>query len=160
MDANKINVEFIDYDDTYKEDLKRLTLEWLEKYVSVEPEDLEFINHPIEYAIANGGCIILAKYNNEIIGTVSLVRVSEKEFELAKLAVTEKYKGIQLGRQLVQEAINRAIERNASTIILYTTKKLEAAYGLYLKFGFKEIDQEHKKYIEADIKMELKLTQN
>jgi N-acetylglutamate synthase-like GNAT family acetyltransferase len=158
MDNNK--VEFIDYNDIYKEDLKRLTLEWLEKYVSVEPEDLKFIENPTEYAIAKGGCIILAKYNSEIIGTVSLYKVSDTTYELGKLAVTEKYKGIQLGRQLMEVAINKATELHASSVILYTTKKLEAAYNLYLKFGFKEIIQENQKYIEADMKMELKLAQN
>jgi N-acetylglutamate synthase-like GNAT family acetyltransferase len=157
VENDKIEIEFIEYNDIYKEDLKNLTLEWLEKYVSVEPEDVKFIENPIEYVLTKGDCIILAKHKNEIIGTVSLYKVSETEYELAKLAVTEKYKGIQLGRQLMQLAINRGTELGASNIILYTTKKLEAAYNLYLKFGFKEIMAENKKYIEEDIKMELQL---
>jgi GNAT superfamily N-acetyltransferase len=151
-------IEFIDYNDTFKDDLKRLTLEWLEKYVSVEPEDLLFIDSPTSYVLDKGGYIFLAKYNNEIIGTVSLYKLADNRFELAKLAVTEKYKGLKLGSQLMQFAIDKSREVGAKQIILYTTKRLEAAYNLYLQFGFKEILDVKQKYIEADIIMELDLT--
>jgi ribosomal protein S18 acetylase RimI-like enzyme len=153
-------LEFIDYDDTYKEDLKRLTLEWLEKYFSIQPEDLKFIDNPKSYVLDKGGCIYLAKYNNEVIGTVSLCKLLDSNiYELAKLAVTEKYRGRKLGRQITQFAIDKCKELKARQIILYTAKRLEAAYNLYLQLGFVEIVTEQHKYIEADvIVMELDLT--
>jgi len=150
-------IEFIEYSDPHKEILKTLTLEWLEKYVSVEPEDEKFIENPRSYVIDKGGYIFLAKYNDEIIGTVSLCKVDDNTYELAKLAVTEKYKGIKLGKQLIQLAIDKCKTVEARKIILYTAKKLEVAHALYLQFGFLEIKTENQKYIESDTKMELDL---
>jgi len=151
-------IEFISYKDSYHADIRRLSLEWLEKYVSVEPEDLKFINDPQGYVLDQGGYIYLAKYNEEIVGTVSLCKVNEDEYELAKLAVTEKYKGLKLGKQLMQLAIDKCRKIGAKRVVLYTAKKLEAAYNLYLKFGFIEIEGAKQKYEEADLKMVLELS--
>ena len=153
-------LEFIDYDDTYKEDLQRLTLEWVEKYFSIGPEDLQFIEDPESYVLDKGGYIYLAKYNNEVIGTVSLCKLADSNtYELAKLAVTEKYRGRKLGRQITQFAIDRCKELQAGQIILYTAKRLEAAYHLYVQLGFVKIVTEQQKYTEADvIVMKLDLT--
>ena len=150
--------QIINYNDKYKEDLKRLTLEWLEKGFIVEPEDLKFIENPTNYVIDNGGFIFLAQCNNEIVGTVSLFKIEKNKYELAKLAVTEKYKGLKLGRRLMQVAIDKCKAIGAKQVILYTAKKLEAAYNLYLRLGFVEIIEEKPKYIEADVIMELDLT--
>ena len=150
--------EIINYNDKYKEDLKRLTLEWLEKGFIVEPEDLKFIDNPTDYVIDNGGFIFLAQYNNEIVGTVSLCKIENNKYELAKLAVTQKHKGLKIGRRLMQVAIDKCKAIGAKKIILYTAKKLETAYNLYLRFDFVEIIEEEKKYIEADVIMELDLT--
>jgi len=97
--------------------------------------------------------------NNEVIGTVSLCKLLDSNiYELAKLAVTEKYRGRKLGRQITQFAIDKCKELKARQIILYTAKRLEA-YNLYLQLGFVEIFTEQHKYIEADvIVMELDLT--
>ncbi len=158
MEDQQIAVEFLPYKSEYKEDIKRLSLEWLEKYVWVEPEDVEFMENPTSYVIDKGGFIFLAKYNQEIIGTVSLNKQNDNTYELAKLAVTEKYKGMKIGKQLTQIAIDKCKELNAKQIILYTTKKLETAYQLYLKFGFVNVVEEKLKYLGADTKMVLDLT--
>lgn len=155
----QVNIlEIINYTDTYKEDLKRLTFEWLEKGFIVEPEDLKFIDNPTNYVIDNGGFIFLAQFNNEIVGTVSLCKIENNKYELAKLAVTENYKGLKLGKRLMQVAIDKCKAIGAKQVILYTAKKLEAAYNLYLRFGFVEIIEEKQKYIEADVIMKLDLT--
>jgi GNAT superfamily N-acetyltransferase len=153
-------LEFIDYDDTYKDDLKRLTLEWLEKYFPIGTEDLKFIDNPKSYVLDKGGYIYLAKYDSKVVGTVSLCKLLDSNsYELAKLAVTEKYRGRKLGSQITQFAIDKCKELKARQIILYTAKRLEAAYNLYLRLGFVEVVTEQPKYIEADvIFMELDLT--
>ncbi len=148
---------FIEYDDKYKSDLRRLTLEWLEKYVEVEPEDVKFMDDPKSYVLDKGGYIFLAQYDNQIIGTVSLYKMDGDQYELAKLAVTEQYKGLKLGAQIMEFAINKCRELEASSIILYTNKRLRAAYQLYLRFGFIELQTEDHKYIQADSKMILNL---
>lgn len=148
---------FLPYEEKYKPILQQLTLEWLEKYVSVEQEDLDFIHNPKKYALDKGGHIFFAEYNNEIVETVSLFRTTDYEFELGKLALTEKYKGLKFGKQIMQLGLDRSRELGAKRIILYTSKRLVAAYNLYLKLGFIEIHQEKQKYIEAEVKMALDL---
>lgn len=152
-----MEVEIVEYDDKYHEDLKRLSYEWLEKYVSVEPEDERILNNPREVVLDKGGFIFFAKYGEEIVGTVSLIKVDESTFELAKLAVTEKYQGLRIGKLLMGKCLVIAKEKGAIKIILYTNHVLASAIELYKKFDFQEIPLINNKYIESDLKMELSL---
>ncbi|OPH56014.1 GCN5 family acetyltransferase [Paenibacillus ferrarius] len=148
----------VPYKSDYKQDLIRLSYEWLEKYVNVEPEDERIINNPEEAVLNDGGFIFFAQYNNEIVGTVSLIKLEkENTFELAKLAVTEKYQGLKIGRRLMEKCIETSRLEDAQKIILFTNQKLIAAIELYKKFGFSFVPIGNNKYLEADLKMELEL---
>ena len=151
---NEINI--VDYEEKYHDDLKRISYEWLKKYVSVEPEDEKILNNPKEVVLDKGGFIFFAKHCEEVVGTVSLIRVDENTFELAKLAVTEKYQGLKIGKMLMEKCLYVAKQNNAKKIILYTNHILTSAIGLYEKFNFKETPIVNNKYIESDLKMELK----
>lgn len=150
-------IQIIEFEEKYKKDFKRLSYEWLEKYVSVEPEDLRIINNPKEVIINNGGYIFLAKYEEEIVGTVALIHIDESTFELAKLAVTAQYQGHGIGNQLMEYCLNVAKHAGAKKVILFTNHILLAAIRLYRKFNFKQIPLENNKYLESDLKMELLL---
>lgn len=149
--------EVIEYEAQYKSDLKKLSYEWLEKYALYEPEDELILENPEEVVIAPGGHIYFVKCGNEIIGTASLIRISDEAYELAKVAVTEQYQGRKIGSMLMEKCIEAAKQEGAKKIILYTNHVLKAAIHLYSRFGFREILQNDKKYMEADMKMELRL---
>jgi ribosomal protein S18 acetylase RimI-like enzyme len=148
-------IEIVEYEERYHRDLKSLSYEWLKKYVSVEPEDEKILNNPKEVILDNGGFIFFAKYNENIVGTVSLIKVDNNIFELAKLAVTEKYQGLKIGKILMEKCLHVAKQNNSQKIILYTNHTLTSAIELYKKFNFKEIPLVNNKYIESDLKMEL-----
>ncbi|SCY56126.1 GNAT family N-acetyltransferase [Alkaliphilus peptidifermentans] len=150
-------VKIVEYEEKYHSDFKRLSYEWLEEYVSVEPEDEIILNNPKEVILDNGGFIFFAKFNEEIVGTVSLIRVDEYTFELAKLAVTKKYQGLKIGKKLMEKCLYVAKQKNAQKVILYTSHILTSAIELYKRFDFKEVPLINNKYIESDLKMELKL---
>jgi len=150
-------LKVIQYEERYHEDLKRLSYEWLEKYLLLEPEDERILNNPKEIILDNGGYVFFAKYDEKIVGTVSLIRVDENTFEIAKLAVTEKHQGLSIGNTLMEKCIFIAKQEKAKSIILYSNHILTSAIALYNKFGFKEIPVANNKYIESDLKMELKL---
>lgn len=152
---NKIDI--VPFKDEYCNDLKRLSYEWLEKYVSVEPEDERILNNPKEVILNKGGHIFFAKCGEEIVGTVSLIKVNEDTYELAKLAVTEKFQGLKIGNQLMEKCIRVASQKNIKQIILYTNHKLVSAIKLYERYGFKYIPLINNKYIESDLKMILDL---
>jgi hypothetical protein len=46
-----------------------------------------------EEIIDKGGMIFYAKYNDSIVGTVSLIKMNDTEFELSKMAVTDGVQG-------------------------------------------------------------------
>ncbi|SNS97858.1 Ribosomal protein S18 acetylase RimI [Anaerovirgula multivorans] len=150
-------IELIEFEEKYHNDFKRLSYEWLEKYVSVEPEDERILSNPKEVIIDKGGSVFLAKYGEEIVGTVSLIRVNDTTFEIAKLAVTEKYQGLGIGKKLMEHCLYVSRQKNTRKIILYTNHKLNSAIALYKKFNFIEVPIINNKYIESDLKMELYL---
>ena len=151
-----VAIKIIEWEDKYAEQFKRLSLEWLEKYVSVEPADLEIINNPHRSILDNGGMIFFALCDGLIVGTFAMIRQKDGSFELAKLAVTEGYKGLKIGNLLMEKSLEFASQRKAITVFLYTNRRLLPAINLYEKFGFKEVPVAQSKYIEADMKMELK----
>ena len=154
---NMKDIKIIEFKESYHEDLRRLSYEWLNKYDLLEPEDEKIINDPIEVVIEKGGYIFFAKYEDEIVGTVSLIKIDESTFEVAKLAVTEKYQGLKIGSLLMEKCISFARNKNYKKLILFTNTKLNSAQYLYGKFNFREINIGHSKYMVANRKMELKL---
>jgi len=152
-----MNIEIVLWEDKYHENYKSLSIEWLEKYVSVEPADLLILNDPYGQVLNNGGQIFFAKYGAEIVGTVSMIKGADNTFELAKLCVTEKYKGLKIGQLLMEASLAFARDNKADKVILYTNTKLVPAIRLYQKLGFEEIVLQDNKYLESDMLMALKL---
>jgi len=150
------NVEIIRYSNEYGELFKKLNYEWLEKYFKVEPEDEKLLGHPEEEIINKGGEVIFAKYKNEIVGTAALIRSSGGEYELAKMAVTQKAQGRQIGKKMAEEIIRLAKQKNANLLYLETNVKLNAAMRLYKKLGFVLTENHNSKYERSTIKMEMK----
>lgn len=148
-------LEFHNYKKEYAEDFKQLNLEWIDKHFVVEEHDLEQLSHPKEYIINNGGEIVFAIYDEKIIGTCALVKTGEQEFEMAKMAISPNYRGMQLGYKLGIKIVERAKELGAKRIWLESSKRLAAAVPLYIKMGFKEIPIDYSPYARADIRMEL-----
>ncbi|MET0068387.1 MAG: GNAT family N-acetyltransferase [Candidatus Thiodiazotropha sp.] len=81
---------------------------------------------------------------NELAGMVILVpaysqasvMAKEGECEMHLLGVYPKYRGLGLGRSLVEKAICLAKERGLKKIILWTQKPMNEAQGLYISLGF------------------------
>lgn len=147
----------VKWKDEYKEDFINLSIEWLEKYVRVEPADEEILYHPYESILNDGGMIFFAQHDGVNIGTVSMINMGGGAYELAKLAVTEYFKGQHIGDLLMETAIDFAKECGGEKVILFTNSNLIPAIGLYRKYGFVDIPVTDNEYEEADMKMELSL---
>lgn len=134
-----------------------LNREWLERYFSVEPIDIEYFESPEDLILAEGGEIFFAEVDGEILGTCSVVR-TEEGFEMAKMAVTAKAQGKGLGRLLAEEAIARAKRMGAEKLMLVTNSQLAPAVGLYRALGFEAIHEgPHPKYRRGNLVMEKNL---
>lgn len=150
-------VKIITWKEEYSKDFIDLSMEWLEKYVRVEEADRKILYNPYDSILKDGGIIFFANDEGENIGTVSLIRMNENTFELAKLAVTEIHKRKGIGQLLMDEAISYAKMHHADKIVLFTNSKLEGAIGLYKKNGFSIVPLIDNEYEESDMKMELTL---
>ncbi|MFH6996495.1 GNAT family N-acetyltransferase [Flavobacterium sp. FlaQc-57] len=147
-------VEIIPFSPDLKDPIKTLNKEWLQKYFRVEEKDEIVLSNPQEEIIDKGGMIFYAKYNGEILGTASLLKVDNTTFELSKMAVSDKAQGLGIGNKLLVHCFAVAEEKNIKRLFLYSNRKLLPAIHLYEKFGFVEIALEEGIYERADIKME------
>ncbi|MFK5982783.1 MAG: GNAT family N-acetyltransferase [Flavobacteriaceae bacterium] len=146
------------YQEKYAPSFYELNIEWLEAFFYVEDYDKEVLGNPDKYIIKPGGHIFFALDNEEVIGTVALMPISETVFELTKMAVAPNQRGKKIGQQLMQHCIDFSRENNLDKLIIYSSRKLENAIYIYRKYGFIEIPVETDCHYErCDIKMELQI---
>jgi predicted GNAT family N-acyltransferase len=146
------------YQEKYAPSFYELNIEWLESFFYVEDYDKEVLGNPNKYIIKPGGHIFFALDNEEVIGTVALMPISETVFELTKMAVAPNQRGKKIGQQLMQHCIDFSKENNLDKLIIYSSRKLENAIYIYRKYGFIEIPVEGNCHYErCDIKMELQI---
>ena len=87
----KKEIQIVPYSPAYGEAFRQLNIDWLEKYFYVEPRDEEVLGNPEKYILQPGGYIFFALLDEEVVGTVALIKVSEGSYELSKMAVTPMY---------------------------------------------------------------------
>lgn len=151
-------VNIIHFEEKYAENFANLNYEWLNTYFIIEKHDREMLDNPQKYIIENQGQVLLAKIDNIIVGTVALLYIDENTYEVAKMAVKQGYKGRQIGKKLMLEAIEYAKKVGKSQLILESNTKLVSAINLYRKVGFKAIELDpNTPYERCDIRMKLVL---
>jgi N-acetylglutamate synthase-like GNAT family acetyltransferase len=151
-------ITVVPFEEKYSLDFKHLNLEWLRQYFAVEPYDEYQLSNPRREIIAKGGYIFLAKENENIIGTVALMKESSRSFELTKMSVTRNEQGNGVGKLLMDACIQLAKQKKWDRLFLYSNLILVPAIQLYRRYGFIEIYLEsNSQYNRTNIKMELKL---
>lgn len=153
--VQKLQVTIEEWQELYHRDFVSLSIDWLQKYVSVEPVDLEILNNPEKYIFSRGGKVFFARLNNETVGTVAMIPYGNKAYELAKMTVSEEHRGLGIGQLLMEHSINFAKSQKAEKVVLFTANVLVPAVKLYRRFGFSDVASTDKKYQEADMYMEL-----
>jgi GNAT superfamily N-acetyltransferase len=131
--------EITAYKPEYKRKYRELNHEWLQKYFDIEPSDEKMLSNPEKEIIEKKGFIFFALSNGEVIGTCTLIRQDDENYELSKMCVTEPYQGKGIGERLINEAIAKAYQLGLDHLYLSTSRRLTAAIRLYQKKGFKII---------------------
>jgi len=149
-------IKLITFDNNYRNDFFLLNKEWIEEYWELENSDKKDLLYPEKIA-QSGGEIFLVLEKNTVIGTCAMIKISSKSFELAKMTISQKYRGRGYSKLLMKASINFARNQKAEKIILISNRKLVIARKLYDKFGFKEVFLDSEKYSRGDVKMELNL---
>jgi len=150
---------FEDYSPDFATAFKDLNEAWIKKYFAMEEADEVALNNPQTYIIDKGGDIVIAIYNEEVVGVCGLIKMNDSnyDFELAKMAISPSVQGKGFGYQLGIKTIERAKELGAKTLYLESNTILTPAINLYRKLGFEEVTGIATPYDRCNIKMELKL---
>lgn len=151
------DVQIVEYEAKYQSAFKSLNEEWISTYFEMEETDYKALDNPEEYILNKGGKIFVALYNDEPLGVSALIKMDDPDYdyEMAKMAVSPKAQGKNMGWLLGQSIINAAKELGASKIYLESNTALKPAINLYYKMGFQKILGRPTPYKRANIQMEL-----
>ena len=116
----------------------------------------ELANLPSCYARPEG-CLLLARYNEEIVGCVALRKLSDGICEGKRLYVRQKFRGLKIGRKLVEAIITEARKIGYTRMRGDTLASMKAAQALYASLGFKQIEPYCYNPIEGAMFIELVL---
>ena len=151
-------IKITPYQEKHAPSFYDLNIEWLDAFFYVEDYDKEILGNPYKYIIQPGGHIFFVLEDEEVIGTVALMPISETIFELTKMAISPNHRRKKIGQQLMQHCIDFSKENKLEKLIIYSSRKLENAIYIYRKYGFIEIPVEAGCHYErCDIKMEFSI---
>lgn len=153
------DVQIVAYQPGYQSAFSALNKEWIANYFEMEEADYKALDHPQEYILDKGGKIFIALYNGEPLGTCALIKMDDPtyDYELAKMAVSPKAQGKNIGWLLAQTVISTAKELGSRKLYLESNTMLKPAISLYQKLGFQKIVGRPTPYQRANIQMELDL---
>lgn len=139
---------------------RKLNEEWIERYFRIEPKEALILADPKGTILDPGGKIFFAVVEDQCVGCCALRRMSKREFEVAKMAVTPAFQGAGIGRKLLRAVIEEGRAMGARRLYLETNHRLTPAIRLYESLGFRHLAPEEiipSEYKRADVYMELLL---
>ncbi|MDP0498745.1 MAG: GNAT family N-acetyltransferase [Verrucomicrobiota bacterium JB022] len=150
-------IEIIDFRPEHAVDFARISFGWIKAYFSIEPADLEVLNHPQAHILDRGGHILLARLDDTIVGCIALVPAKSEPgwWEISKMGVDERARSRGIGRLLMLAVLERAREIGARQLFLETNSRLAPALRLYEQAGFVKVPMRPSPYTRADVRMEL-----
>ncbi|MGN8056553.1 bifunctional helix-turn-helix transcriptional regulator/GNAT family N-acetyltransferase [Pedobacter sp. 22163] len=156
-ERDSLKIEIVDYQPKYQEIFRSLNVEWISQYFTMEETDYKALDNPQGYILDKGGFILVARYEGEPLGVCALVKMNDGEydFELAKMAVSPKAQGKNVGFLLANAIIDKAKSLGASKIYLESNTILKPAINLYHKLGFQKVAGKPTPYTRCNIQMEL-----
>jgi GNAT superfamily N-acetyltransferase len=121
---------------------KRLFLQYIQSLdfeLSFQDVDRELKEIAIEYNYPTGALLLIYD-GSQAIACAGVRKIDTHIAELKRMFVDAAYRGHQLGRQLLQMAIDEARQLGYRSIRLDTVPQMHAAIRLYKAAGFHEIE--------------------
>lgn len=140
---------------------RELNEAWISRNFEVEEEDRKVLEDPVGHILEPGGALFIAEQDGVAIGTCALLAMGEGSFEVAKMTVSERCRGLGIGKKLLAHVIEHAREAGAKRLYLETNSKLANAVHVYESLGFQHVpaDRSHPSpYVRANVYMELWLS--
>jgi peptidyl-dipeptidase Dcp len=86
-------------------------------------------------------CVWICEHNNSIIGFLLLMHRENNAAQLRYFILLPEYRGIGLGKKLMDLYMTWLKERNYHSSYLWTTNEQTAAAELYKRYGFKLVEE-------------------
>lgn len=152
------SVKIENFKPKHQEAFRKLNEEWIKKYFKLEEPDRVALGSPKKYILDKGGHIFVATIDGEAVGVCALMKRDDiRGYELAKMAVSPKAQGKNIGFLLGQAIVEKAKELKAEKLFLESNTILKPAIRLYEKLGFKKVAGPPTPYERCNIQMELDL---
>jgi len=132
-----MKTEIISYDPAYKQAFYDITMQWLAKDFTVEPQHTAMLTNPEGELLDGGGDVFFALEDGRAVGTVGLKCHGNGVYELTKLGVDPSAQGGGYGRKLCEAVIERFQKKGGKRLFLETHSMLTHAMALYEKLNFK-----------------------
>ena len=146
-----------DFQIQHAQAFRDLNYEWISTYFQVEESDRKMLENPQTHILDKGGAILIAELDQTPVGTCALIKMDETTYELAKMAVSPKARGQQIGYKLGLATIKRAKDLGGKLLYLETNSSLKPAIRLYQKLGFQDTCGHDSPYSRCNVQMEIAL---
>jgi GNAT superfamily N-acetyltransferase len=136
---------------------RTLNEEWITRYFVLEAKDRETLGDPENTILRKGGYIFMVEVDGEPVGCAALIPMGNGVYELSKMAVSPRLRGLGIGRKLLEHVIAEAKGIGAKSLFLGSSTKLRNAVHLYESVGFRHVPPDKlppNPYTRADVFME------
>ncbi len=117
----------------------------------------EELNSLLEKYGPPDGVLILSRVDGRNAGCVALRRISDEICEMKRLYVRDSYRGLGIGKKLINKVIDEASKRKYKFIRLDTLPTMKEAQNLYKYLGFYDIEPYVYNPVEGTRYLELKI---
>ncbi len=137
---------------------RELNEDWIAKNFRIEAQDRKALDDPDGYILQRGGHIFMAVADGVPVGCCALLAIRPGVFEVGKMTVAEEYRGMGIGREMLEYTVEQGKALGAESLYLETNTKLVDAIHLYESMGFQHLPSERvvaSPYERANVFMEL-----
>ena len=137
MSNKQLKVEIVKYTPELAKYFYTINAQWVKDMFVMEEIDEKILSNPQEHIIDKGGQIWFALHEElGVIGTCAVKNFGDNWYELTKMGVLAKSRGLKAGEILLKQVLIDCKEMDINTLFLLTNSKCEAAIHLYEKNGF------------------------
>jgi predicted N-acetyltransferase YhbS len=112
------NIVIKKFENKFSKDFYFLNKSWIEESWDLEESDKSDLLNP-DKIIQGGGQVFFAINNHEVIGTVAMIKNSDKIYELAKMTVKSSFRGKGIANLLMDECIEFAFKKMLLKFFLF-----------------------------------------
>lgn len=122
-----------------------LNIQQNEFKIAITKEDQPDLSDIPNFYQSGKGNFWVAIYNNQVVGTISLIDIGNNQGALRKMFVKDAYRGSKynISKILLQKLMEWARECGIQDIYLGTTEKFLAAHRFYEKNNFTQITKDN-----------------